>query len=61
MNFIKKYLVKKGTKVEIGALKRVRALSLLILDLFTRPWALTSQSWFSMGSTKGLTQSLHQI
>lgn len=38
INFVKRFLVKKETKVEIRVLKKVGALLLLVLDFFTTFW-----------------------
>lgn len=44
MNFVKKFLIGKRIKSKIKALKGVEVLNkikaLLLLDLFTGPWAL---------------------
>ena len=61
MNFIKKPLVERKIRGGIGALGRVGASPLPILDFSTWPWPLANLSYFPVGLAEKLTWKLQQI
>ena len=56
MNFVKRSLVKEGTRGGVGAIKEVKASLLLVLDLFFYP----ASSFYSVSLAKTLMQRLCQ-
>ena len=64
INFVKRFLAGGGTKSRVGASRgvggSVRALLLLMLNLFARPWAPASLSCSLAESNGGLAQKLRQ-